>query len=91
MAFRNGEYVDLNRSPGTADVELMCNECGTVLRTVPVADAQPTLLRLAMAEGICCETCPHCGETNVLLGFSSVEAFTCRFCGTGVRVERPPQ
>jgi hypothetical protein len=39
MAFRNGEYADLNRSPGTADVDLMCNECGAVLRTMPVADA----------------------------------------------------
>ena len=91
MPFRNSEYVDLKRNPGTADVNLMCNECGVIISTVPAAEAEATLLRMAMAEGICSEICPHCGETNVLLGFTAVEAFTCRFCGSGVRVERPVQ
>ena len=82
MAFRNGEHVYRNRNPGTADVDLMCNECGAVLSTVPVADAQPTLLRLAMAEGVCSETCPHCGELNVFPGWSAMIAFHCRCSGS---------
>jgi hypothetical protein len=48
LAFRNGEYVDLDRNPGTADVDLMCNECGTIIRTVPVAKAEATLDKMSI-------------------------------------------
>ena len=91
MPARAGQYVDLKGFPGTADVELTCNECGAVIGIVPVAEAEATLLRMAMDGGLCTQVCPHCGETNVLLGFTSVEAFTCRYCGTGVIVRLPVQ
>ena len=71
--------------------DLVCNECGMVIGTVPAAEAEPTLLRMAMEEGFCSETCPHCGDLNTFPGFSSMEAYTCRQCGLGVVVQRPVQ
>jgi hypothetical protein len=91
MPTRGGVWVRLATDRDTADIELMCNECGFVYGTVPAAEAEAVLLRMAMEEGVCSERCPHCGEMNVILGFSSLEAFTCRFCGQGVKVERPVQ
>ena len=91
MPFRNGEYIDLKRNPGTADVDLMCNECAAVLRTVPVTEVEAPLLRMSMEQGVCSETCPVCGELNVVPGWTAMEAFTCRFCGSGVKVDQPVQ
>ena len=64
MPSRNGEYVDLKRNPGTADVDLMCNECGTVISSVPVAEAEATLLTMSMEHGVCSHSCPACGELS---------------------------
>jgi uncharacterized protein (DUF983 family) len=33
------------------------------------------------------EICPKCGAVKLLPGFSRMLAFTCRKCGTGVKVE----
>jgi hypothetical protein len=71
--------------------DLACNECGAVLCTVPAAEADATLLRMSMDEGVCLETCPACGEVNVFHGFSAMEAFTCRHCGKRVQVTRRAQ
>ena len=74
MPARNGEYVDLKRNPGTADVDLMCNECGTIIRTVPVVEAEATLLKMSIDEGVCIEICPVCGEAeNNALGSSRTQ------------------
>jgi hypothetical protein len=91
MPTRNGEYADLKRDLGQGDIDLMCNECGTVIATVAAADAEATLLRMAMSAGVCSETCPQCGELNVFPGFSAMEAYMCRHCGAGVVVRRPVQ
>jgi hypothetical protein len=88
---RGGVQVRLATDRDTANVELTCNECGVILDTVPAAEAEQVLLWMAMDEGVCSERCPHCGETSVILGCSSLDAFTCRFCGRGVKVERPVQ
>jgi hypothetical protein len=50
--------------------DLVCNECGAVISTVPTVEAEPTLLRMAMEGGFCSETCLHCGELNTFPGFS---------------------
>jgi hypothetical protein len=73
------------------EADIVCNECDAVIRTVPAAEAQRTLLQMAMSEGVCSETCPSCGALNVFTGFSAMEAYTCRQCGKGVLVERPMQ
>jgi hypothetical protein len=71
--------------------DLVCNECRAVIATVPAVEAEQTLLRMAMSEGICTETCPHCGAINTFPGFTSMEAYTCRQCGTGVVLQRSMQ
>ncbi len=71
--------------------DLRCNECGVVITTVAAAEAEPTLLRMALSEGVCSETCPRCGERNTFPGFISMEAYTCRHCGQGVVIQRPVQ
>ena len=63
------------------EADLVCNECGAIIATVPTDQAPQILLRLAMNEGMCNATCPHCGAFKVILVFTSVDAFTCRECG----------
>jgi hypothetical protein len=70
--------------------DIVCNECDVVVRTVPVAEAHQTLPDMASGE-VCCEICPNCGALNVFPGFSAMEAYTCRHCGTGMVVQRPIQ
>lgn len=72
--------------------DLICNECGALVRTVPTAEVQQTLLRMALAQGICSAICPHCGALNTFPGFAFVEAYICcSECGEGVSVETPIQ
>jgi hypothetical protein len=52
------------------DLDLVCNESGAVIATVPAKEAEPTLLRMAMSEGFCTEICPHGGKVNAFPGFT---------------------
>ena len=63
----------------------------TLICTMPTDEAPQFLLRMAMNEGMCNATCPHCGAFNVILGLTSVDSFTCHECGEGVSVTRPIQ
>src|SRR3954447_26557329 len=49
--------------------ELVCNDCGAVLSTVPAAEAESKLAEMASGE-LCSATCPHCGQLNMFPGFS---------------------
>ena len=67
--------------------DITCNECGTLIRTVPVDEAAAVLA--AMASGsICSARCPHCGGLNVFPGFSAIEAFVCSEGGEGVSTDQ---
>jgi hypothetical protein len=70
---------------GEADIS--CNECGVVVRTVPVEQAGAVMVGLASHE-ICSVRCPHCQALNTFPGFSAIEAFICSECGEGVAVNR---
>ena len=61
--------------------DIVCNEWGTVLRTVPAANVGQTLTELEIALEVAGEMCPHCGVVNLFPGFSRMLAFTCRQCG----------
>ena len=50
--------------------DIVCNECGTVLRTVPVANVGQTLTELELTLEVASEMCPHCGSVNLFPGFS---------------------
>src|SRR4051794_15798549 len=56
-----------------------CNDCDFVLKAVPANQADEAMVELTSNE-ICSATCPHCGELNIIQGFSSVSAFICRHC-----------
>ena len=68
--------------------DLVCNECGAIISSVAVGEAEPTLLRMAMSNGFCSGTCPHCAELNTFPGFDSIDAYTCRHCDLGVVVNK---
>ena len=74
-----------------ANAAIICNECGTVIRTVPVVDIEAVILEMAQTDVICSALCTHCGVLNTLPGMSSIEAFICSECGEGVVVIRPVQ
>ena len=50
--------------------DIVCNECGTVLRTVPAANVGQTLTELEITLEVASEMCPHCGSVNLFPGFS---------------------
>ena len=66
--------------------DIICNECETLVRTVPVAEVENTFRELARTDMICSAPCPHCGALNSFPGWSSIQAFICRECGKGVSV-----
>ena len=71
--------------------DIRCNECDALVATVPTAEAEATLLAIAMAQGVCSAECPHCGARNVFIGFTQMEAFVCRECGLDVTIPTPVQ
>ena len=73
------------------EADLVCNECGAIIQIVPIAQVEPTLLRMAMSQDFCSATCPHCGALNTVPGFTSIMAYICKECGEGVSVENPVQ
>ena len=72
-------------------VELVCNECEAVIRTVKLEDAERVAEEMAQTDTICSATCTYCGAVNTFSGWSSIEAFICSECGEGNMVETPIQ
>src|SRR5689334_19187469 len=70
---------------------ILCNECGAVIKTVPIDDLERTMLEMAQTDTICSALCTHCGAVNSFPRFSVIEAFTCSECGAGVVVRTPVQ
>ena len=72
------------------EADLICNECETVIRTVPAAEVDRALAELARTVAspeLCSYTCPHCGTLRVFPGFSSMIAFVCSECDQSVVIE----
>jgi hypothetical protein len=70
--------------------DITCNECGAVVRTVPVERVSAALLEM-VSGAICSARCTHCDALNTFPGFSSIEAFICSECGESVAVSRSVQ
>src|SRR4051794_11779809 len=65
--------------------DLVCNECGQLVRTVPASDVPMVLGQILLSQPENYEhTCPHCGHLNIFPGFSSMLAYVCSTCGQGV-------
>jgi hypothetical protein len=74
-----------------AQAAIICNECGPMIRTVPVVDVEAVMLEMAQTDVICSARCTHCGALNTFPGMSSIGAFICSECGEGVVVNPPVQ
>jgi phage FluMu protein Com len=72
------------------NAEIRCNECDALIDTVSLIDLQATMTKLAMPMWgeVMSERCPHCGALNVFPGFSRMDAYICKGCREGVKVER---
>ncbi len=66
--------------------EIVCNECETVVRSVPSTALRQTLTEMELTLDMSTEMCPNCRSVNVIPGFSKVMTFTCRECGKVVRL-----
>jgi hypothetical protein len=73
------------------EADILCNECGTVIRTLPVGAVKAAILEMAQTDTICSARCTHSGALNTFLRFSTIEAFICSECGQGVSVNTPLQ
>jgi ribosomal protein S27E len=76
LPFERGDFADI-----------ICNECGAIVRTVPTADLRRTLDDMQLKLDVASERCPHCRSVNLLPGFSQMLSFTCRSCGRAVVVK----
>src|SRR5882724_9777937 len=61
--------------------DIVCNECGGVIRSVPIGHVEAVLLELAQTDTVCSVQCTCCGALNTFPGSSAVMAFICRECG----------
>ena len=66
------------------ETDIICNECGTLIRTIPTGELDPVLDEMELSLDMCTEMCPHCGKVNVISGFSEVMVYTCRECRKAV-------
>ena len=66
------------------DVDLTCNECGTVVGVVCPEDVRRTQDEMQLSLDVAPEQCPHCGAVNLFPGFATMMAYTCRQCGEAV-------
>lgn len=64
--------------------DIACNECGAVVRTVPVGAVQQTLTEMELTLDVCTEMCPHCRKVSLFSGYSKMDVYTCPECSKTV-------
>jgi uncharacterized protein (DUF983 family) len=67
-----------------------CNDCDALVRAMPAADLKQVLNEMEASLEVANEKCPHCGNLNLFPGFSQMDVYTCRGCGTLVRLADGP-
>ena len=77
--------------PCEGQADIVCNECGGLIQTVPIGDVEAVMLELAKTDRVCSVQCTHCGALNIFPGMSAIMAFICHECGEGVEVPRSVQ
>ena len=58
--------------------DIVCNECQTIVRTIPASTLQRTLDEMESTLDFCTDMCPHCESVNVFPGFSKIMAYVSR-------------
>jgi hypothetical protein len=67
-------------------VDLTCNECGVIVKTVPATEVEAELGRMIVSRGeYCSATCKHCGAVQGF-AFTTVLIFICKECGLSNKV-----
>jgi hypothetical protein len=67
------------------EADLVCNECGAVIKTVPAADVESELSGMLLAQqDFTSAVCPHCGTSNTFFGCSKILSYICSECGEPV-------
>jgi hypothetical protein len=61
--------------------DIVCNECGAVIRTVPAGELRRAITEMELTLDLCSAICPHCRSANLSPGFSEITAFVCKECG----------
>jgi hypothetical protein len=70
--------------------DLVCNECGAVVRTVAAGELERAIHEMELSLDVATAQCPHCGAVHVAPGLSKLLAFVCDKCGQGVTVYGAP-
>ena len=71
--------------------DIVCNECDSIIRTVPSADLSQRLTEMELTLDVWCSVCPQCATVKILAGFSKILAFTCGGCGGVVKLSDDPK
>jgi ribosomal protein S27E len=69
-----------------SQADIVCNECGEIVRTVPATELQQTLCHMVLTLDVASARCPHCAAVHLVPGFSKLLAFICDECGATVTV-----
>jgi RNase P subunit RPR2 len=72
-----------------SQADIVCNECGEIVRMVPAADLKRTLDQMELALDVASAICPHCGSVHLAPGFSELLVFVCEQCGEAVKLADP--
>jgi hypothetical protein len=67
--------------------QIVCNECGAVVRTLPPVELQKTLREMELELDVTTDLCPRCRAANIFPGFTEIEIYTCRQCGAPINIE----
>src|ERR1700691_2859585 len=70
--------------PRGDQVDIVCNECGAITRSVALAELRRTFDEMELHLDMANEKCPHCEAVTLFPGFSRMAASVCQECGRGV-------
>jgi hypothetical protein len=73
------------------EADILCNECGAIIRKVAATEVKAALLEMSQTDTICTVHCTHCGALNSFPRFSTIEAFICSERGEGAVVKATAQ
>jgi ribosomal protein S27E len=77
----------IHGASGQADI--VCNECGLIVRRVPASDLQLLLDGMELELDVATAICPHCRAVHLAPGFTKLYAFVCDQCGAAVQLADP--
>jgi hypothetical protein len=65
------------KKAGDGQAAITCNECGLILKTVPINQLRITLDQMQLQLDVAVEKCPECGHVNLFPAFSRMIVYRC--------------